>query len=180
MKIFPPIPSEVILTFSGFMTKHTNLNIFIVILVATVGSILGAIILYCVGKMLNKERLIKLTFGKTGKILRIKKEDIEKADAWFDKKGNKTVLFCRCIPIIRSFISIPAGMSDMPFLKFFIYTIVGTIVWNTVLVIAGSLVGNNWKIIISIIDKYTIVTLIFLIILILVSIIMHIKRRTKN
>ena len=109
--IFPPIPSEIILTFSGFMTIHTKLNIIWVIISATIGSVVGAFILYKIGNILNKERMEKLIKSKVGKVLRLKKKDIEKADYWFDTKGSITVFFCRFIPIVRSLISIPAGMS---------------------------------------------------------------------
>lgn len=111
--LFPPIPSEVILTFGGFMTISTSMNVFGVILVSTIGSLLGAIILYYLGKILNKERINKIIKSKYGKLLRIKSKDIEMADKWFDTKGRKTVFFCRFIPVVRSLISIPAGMSEM-------------------------------------------------------------------
>ena len=150
--IFPPIPSEVVLLFSGFMTTYTELNVVIMIIASTLGSLVGAIVLYYVGKILNKERLKKIVSGKIGKILRLKNEDIEKADKWFDTKGNKTVFFCRFIPIVRSLISIPAGMSEMPMLKFLIYTIVGSAIWNTVLIIAGNMVGENWVNILNIFE----------------------------
>ena len=116
--IFPPIPSEVVLLFGGFMTTYTELNIIGMIVAATLGSLAGAIVLYYIGRILNKERLKKIVSGKIGKVLRIKNEDIDKADHWFDTKGNKTVFFCRFIPIVRSLISIPAGMSQMPMGKF--------------------------------------------------------------
>ena len=121
--IFPPIPSEVILVFGGFMTTYTSLNIPIMILAATLGSLLGAIVLYYIGKIFNKERLKRIVNGKIGKVLRLKASDIEKADKWFDTKGNKTVFFCRFIPIVRSLISIPAGMSEMPMQKFLLFYI---------------------------------------------------------
>ena len=91
--IFPPIPSEVILLFGGFMTTYTKLNLFGVVIASTLGSLLGAIVLYFVGKILNKERLKKIVNGKIGKVLRLKASDIDKADHWFDTKGNKTVFF---------------------------------------------------------------------------------------
>ena len=88
--IFPPIPSEVILVFGGFMTTYTSLNIPIMILAATLGSLLGAIVLYYIGKIFNKERLKRIISGKIGKVLRLKASDIEKADKWFDTKGKKS------------------------------------------------------------------------------------------
>ena len=185
--IFPPIPSEIILTFGGFMTKMPNssLTIIGVIIAATLGSLLGAAVLYYIGKILNKERLKKIVSGKIGKLLFLKPKDIEKADKWFDKKGNKTVFFCRFVPVIRSLISIPAGMSEMKMGKFLIYTIAGSLIWNTVLVVLGSLVGENWESVAAVFDTYSKITVIVLGILfiILVTIFYYKKRKssgTKN
>ena len=167
--IFPPIPSEVILVFGGFMTTYTSLNIPIMILAATLGSLLGAIVLYYIGKIFNKERLKRIVNGKIGKVLRLKASDIEKADKWFDTKGNKTVFFCRFIPIVRSLISIPAGMSEMPMQKFLLYTITGSLIWNTVLIIAGSIVGDKWETIVGYLDNFSNIILIILVIIFVVA-----------
>lgn len=177
--IFPPIPSEVILTFGGFLTTYTELNIVGVIVFSTIGSVVGAITLYFIGKLLNKERLLKLVDSKIGKKLHLKKKDIESADKWFDTKGQKTVFLCRFVPIVRSLISIPAGMSDMNFYKFLAYTSLGTLIWNTVLVILGSVVGENWEKIVSIIEMYSLITLIVLGILFILVIIYFYKKKKK-
>ena len=123
--IFPPIPSEVILAFGGFATAKTNLTLIGVIIAATLGSTFGALVLYFIGRLLNKDRLEKIVSGKIGKVLRLKPEDIEKANKWFETKGQKTVFICRFIPIVRSLISVPAGMSKMGMPRFLIYTILG-------------------------------------------------------
>ena len=167
--IFPPIPSEVILVFGGFMTTYTSLNIPIMILAATLGSLLGAIVLYYIGKIFNKERLKRIVNGKIGKVLRLKASDIEKADKWFDTKGNKTVFFCRFIPIVRSLISIPAGMSEMLMQKFLLYTISGSLIWNTVLIIVGSIVGDKWETIVGYLDNFSNIILIILVIIFVVA-----------
>ena len=167
--IFPPIPSEVILVFGGFMTTYTSLSIPIMVLAATLGSLLGAIVLYYIGKIFNKERLKRIVNGKIGKVLRLKASDIEKADKWFDTKGNKTVFFCRFIPIVRSLISIPAGMSEMPMKKFLLYTISGSLIWNTVLIIVGSIVGDKWETIVGYLDNFSNIILIILIIIFVVA-----------
>lgn len=161
--VFPPIPSELILTFGGFMTSSTSMSIIGVIFWSSIGAVLGALVLYYIGKIFNKERLKKFTHTKLGKAIRLKEKDIELADRWFDTKGAKTVLFGRCVPIVRSLISIPAGMSDMPMLKFLIYTAVGSTVWNIVLVNLGAAAGDNWKDIVKFFDKYSDITLIVLI-----------------
>lgn len=178
--IFPPIPSEVILTFGGFMTTKSELTIIGVIIASTIGALIGALALYYIGKILNKERLIKIVNGKIGKILRLKAKDIEMADEWFDKKGNITVLFCRCIPIVRSLISIPAGMSEMAMPKFLTYTIIGTLVWNTILTVIGSIVGENWEKVVNIIDKYSHITLIVLIVVFILFVVFYLRLRSKR
>lgn len=180
--IFPPIPSEVILLFGGFMTTYSELNIILMIIFATLGSLLGAIVLYYIGKILNKERLKKIVSGKTGKVLRLKNSDIDKADEWFDTKGNKTVFFCRFIPIVRSLISIPAGMSEMPLGKFFLYTTTGSLIWNTVLIVIGSIVGENWQSILNIFDTYSNIVLVLLVIIFVVGVYLfyHTKNKKKS
>jgi len=178
--VFPPIPSELILTFGGFMTISTNMTIIGCIIASTIGSLLGAIILYYIGKILNKERLIKIVTSKYGKLLRIKPKDIESADKWFDEKGNKTVFFCRFVPIVRSLISIPAGMSEMPFLKFIIYTLFGSLIWNTALIIVGAFAGDKKDIILNIIDKASHLILIGIIILFVVFVYKFYKDRIKK
>lgn len=178
--VFPPIPSEVILLFGGFMTTYTSMNVIGVIVASTLGSVLGAIILYYIGKILNKERLKKIITSKPGKLLRLKPEDIDKADEWFDTKGNKTVFFCRFIPVIRSLISIPAGMSEMPMKKFLIYTTLGSLIWNAALTIAGSIVGENWTSILEIMDNYSHIIVILLAIIFVIAIIVFYSKRRKS
>ena len=119
--------------------------------------------------------------GKVGKVLRLKKKDIEKADHWFDTKGAKTVFFCRFIPIVRSLISIPAGMSEMPFIKFVTLTALGTLIWNTILTLAGNIMGENWNRIVEIINNYSNFVLICLIIFCVIGVYyFYFKRKRKK
>lgn len=178
--IFPPIPSEVVLLFGGFMTTYTKLHVALMIIFSTLGSVVGAIVLYYVGKILNKDRLKKLVAGKVGKVLRLKASDIDKADHWFDTKGNKTVFFCRFVPVVRSLISIPAGMSEMPMAKFLLYTTVGSAIWNSVLLIVGNKVGENWKSILGVMDQYSHIVLILLILLFILFLVYFFCFRTKK
>ncbi|MBS5912281.1 DedA family protein [Paenibacillus macerans] len=152
--VFPPIPSEVILTFGGFMTTYTSLTPAGVILASTLGSILGAVILYGIGLLVNVDRL-EGWVERYGRFLRLKKEDIRRADAWFDRYGYWTVLFCRMIPLIRSLISVPAGMAKMKFGLFLLFTTVGTLIWNVTLVLVGAAVGGNWGKIVAFMDVYS-------------------------
>ena len=116
--VFPPIPSEVILTFGGFMTTCTDMRVWWVIVAATIGALSGAVILYLAGMVLGGERVMRLLDGRWGRILHFKRADMESAVSWFEKRGTLAVLFCRCVPIVRSLISVPAGMAKMPFLPF--------------------------------------------------------------
>lgn len=178
--VFPPIPSEVILLISGFFSSYTSLSVFYMILASTLGSFLGAIILYYIGKIFNKERLKKIVNGRLGKILFLKENDIDKADEWFDNKGNKSVFFCRFVPIVRSLISIPAGMSEMPMGKFIIYTICGSMIWNTVLICLGFRLGSNWEYVLTILDKYQMVVIVILVIIFGYVIIKFYRKKRKS
>lgn len=153
--VFPPIPSEVILPFSGFLTTCTKMKLVGVILYATLGSVLGAIILYAAGYILNQDRLERLVESKIGKILRFKKENVEKTIQWFKRYGMSTVFFCRCIPMLRSLISIPAGITKMSFVKFLALTAAGSFIWNVALVSLGAWAGASWGTISGYIAMYS-------------------------
>jgi membrane protein DedA with SNARE-associated domain len=151
--IFPPIPSEVILTFGGFMTTRTGMNFWLTTLASTIGSVLGAVVLYGIGCLMKPQRLESI-INKYGRFLRVDMQQIEKAESIFVKHGSITVFLCRFVPIVRSLISIPAGMSGMNFAKFLFYTTIGTAIWNAVLIRFGSYAGENWMVIIGYMDAY--------------------------
>ena len=153
--LFPPIPSEVILPFGGFLTTYTNLTVLGVIVTATTGSVLGAIVLYGVGRLIDVKRMEQI-IDRWGPMLRVRKEDIHKADVWFHRYGYWTVLFCRMVPLIRSLISIPAGMYNMKFGLFLFFTMIGTIVWNVILVFIGVVLGESWEEILQFMSIYSV------------------------
>ncbi|EAE6297349.1 DedA family protein [Listeria monocytogenes] len=152
--LFPPIPSEIILTFGGFMTTVTSLNVVMVIIVATLGSVVGAILLYKVASYFGKERLTKIVL-KYGRILRLKESDVERAENFFLKYGSWAVFLCRMIPLIRSLISIPAGMTKMKMSRFLILTTAGSLLWNTVLIGLGAMLGESWNEIVVFMDSFS-------------------------
>lgn len=155
--IFPPIPSEVVLTFGGYITTRTELSIWGVAASATGGSVLGAVILYRIGLLLGMEDLEKI-IGRWGHILRIKIEDIYKADAWFKRYGYWTIFFFRMIPFIRSLISIPAGIANMKCGLFLLLTVTGTFVWNILLIWMGTIFDESWKDVLMWMDRYSNIT----------------------
>lgn len=164
--VFPPIPSELILPLSGFFTTSTSLTLPGVIIAATVGSVTGAFILYGVGRLLSRERLMTFFGTRPMRLLGFKPDDIASAVDWFDRKGQVTVLICRCIPIVRSLISIPAGTAKMSVVRFSLYTLVGSAVWNTILCSLGAAAGSAWETVtaqaewVSDIVKYVIIALV--------------------
>ena len=178
--IFPPIPSEVILTFGGVMTTMTDMSIPGVILFSTIGSLLGAIVLYGVGRWLNADRLERWVNGKVGRLLHFKAEDIKKAEKWFDRRGKITVLLCRCIPVVRSLISIPAGMAKMNLPIFLLLTTIGSAVWNTVLVLLGHGAGSQWDVIVGYVDKYATVTVVVLALACIGAVIFFYRKRLSK
>jgi membrane protein DedA with SNARE-associated domain len=141
--VFPPIPSEIILPWAGYLTGQGKMNYILAVLAATIGSVVGAMVLYWVGHAFGERRIRYIT-GRWGKWLGFKEEDIDKANVWFDKYGGIAVMTGRVVPIIRSLISIPAGLRRMPLSQFALYTTAGSLVWNSVLIGAGWILGNNW------------------------------------
>ena len=152
--VFPPIPSEVILTFGGFMTAVTRMNVPGVVSAATAGSLAGAMALYCMGRVLGKSRIDALV-KRRGHLIRVQQRDVDRAMGWFDRYKGKTVFFCRMVPLVRSLISIPAGMACMPLGGFLSLTALGSLVWNTVLVGAGAVLGERWDSILGFLDLYS-------------------------
>jgi membrane protein DedA with SNARE-associated domain len=177
--LFPPIPSEVILTFGGFMTTTSTLTKTGVIFFSTLGSVFGAILLFGIGTLLDVQKLEKIV-DKWGHILRLTKKDIHKANEWFTKYGVWTVFFCRLIPLIRSLISIPAGMSRMNFWIFLLFTTLGSLIWNTILVTVGASVGSSWEKIVSYMDVYSNIIYAILAVGLGILILIFIKKRRRS
>lgn len=153
--VFPPLPSEIILTMSGFMTTTTTLSIIGVISAATIGSLIGALILYAVGHQLTVARLTRLLDHRLFKALGFHHDDAQKAVNWFNNHGTSGIFYGRCIPVIRSLISIPAGIAQTSLGKFCVLTVLGSALWNTILVVLGAWVGQSWNKIVIIFNEYT-------------------------
>ena len=178
--VFPPIPSEVILSFGGFLTTYTELEVPLVIIYATLGSVLGAIILYLIGRFFSEERINKILSSKVGRILRIKPSDVAKAQNWFEKKEKLAVFICRFVPIVRSLISIPAGMTKMNFGLFILLTTIGTLIWNTVLVLCGYYLGENWSYVVDFFGNYSYLVFVLILLLLVFFLIRVLLKKRKN
>lgn len=177
--VFPPIPSEIVLPFSGFMTVSSSLTITGVILASTFGSVVGALILYSIGYMVNITKLEK-SIDKWGHILRITTQDLQKANTWFARFGYWTILFGRMIPLIRSLISVPAGMAKMYLYLFLLFTTIGTIIWNTILIMMGATLGENWDKILQWMETYSSFAYLLIFIGLVVFVILFYKGKRKG
>ena len=144
--LFPPIPSELIMPLAGFDAARGELNPLGVVAAGTVGSILGAIFWYWVGKRLGAKRL-EAWAARHGRWLTLRPENVVDVDAWFDRHGGKAVLFGRLLPAFRSLVSIPAGVFGMTFPRFALYSTVGTTLWNTLLTLAGYTLESRYEVV---------------------------------
>lgn len=142
--VFPPIPSEVVLPAAGLASSRGEANVILMIVAATVGSVIGAWVLYLLAAAIGDVRLHALVV-RHGRWVGVKPKDLQRAEAWFDDHSNTAVLICRCIPLIRSLVSIPAGFRKMNPVAFTIYTALGSLVWNAVLIGAGYQLGDRWE-----------------------------------
>ncbi|MEY3581746.1 MAG: hypothetical protein RLZ02_699 [Actinomycetota bacterium] len=142
--IFPPIPSEIVLPFAGFVAQQGSESVVLMILAATVGSVIGALIMYRIAAVIGDERLHAFT-RRFGKWVQIREADLTRAEEWFDRHAMSAVLVGRCVPLIRSVVSIPAGFRRMKLIPYIAYTFLGSLVWNIALVGAGAVLGENWE-----------------------------------
>jgi len=176
---FAPIPSELIMPFAGFVASQGNMNIYLVCIIGGLSGFIGTLPFYYIGRIGNQDFITKLV-NKYGKFLFIKQADVDKAFELFKKHGNVIVFFARLIPIVRTIISIPAGMAKMNLLLFALYSIAGSMLWSTVLGVAGYLLGSNWAVISDVISKYEKLILIILIIMVLAFIGYRVYRYFKK
>jgi len=142
--VFPPIPSEVVLPFAGFVASDGDAAFLGMVLAATVGSLVGAWALYGIAAWVGPVRLRHFV-ERFGRWLSVSVDDLERAESWFDRHSHLAVLICRCVPLIRSLVSIPAGFRRMPFGRFTLFTLIGSAVWNSGLVGAGYLLRDQWE-----------------------------------
>lgn len=141
--IFPPIPSEVILPIAGFAAAQGVISLASALIWTTVGSVLGALGLFWLGRKVGRDKLIRLL----DRMPLMKVSDLERTEKWFARHGNSAVLIGRLLPVFRSLISVPAGFSGMGWIRFTVLTTIGSAAWNTLFVMAGYLLGANWALI---------------------------------
>jgi membrane protein DedA with SNARE-associated domain len=157
--IFPPIPSEVILPLAGFAAARGSMTLLVAIAWSSAGSLLGAWSLYGIARLIGLERIHRAADAIPG----VSRSDVDKANSWFTRYGTWSVLLGRVIPVVRSLISIPAGFNRMNFLHFTGWTLLGSAVWNTILVTAGYLLGDQWCSILGVLGAMEDVVIVLLV-----------------
>lgn len=151
--LFPPIPSELVMPLAGFLIVNGTFNFPGAIAAGTLGSVAGAIVLYYIGQLAG-EPLVRPFFRNYGKWFLLSEADLDKSLEVFSKHGDVMVFTGRVIPLIRSLISLPAGMNRMPFLRFLLLTTVGSALWTSLLTVAGYILGANWGRVVEFISQY--------------------------
>ncbi|MDP9801073.1 membrane protein DedA with SNARE-associated domain [Arcanobacterium wilhelmae] len=175
--LFPPLPSEVFLPLAGFTAKQGNaFSLVGAIVWATIGSVLGAIILYWIARWFGRER----TRLFMSKIPFMKMSDVDKTEAFFTKYSGPTVFFGRCLPIFRSLISLPAGVVKEPFGKFVVLTAAGSAIWNTALISAGYALGANWNKVEGVVSQFSTVIAVIVVLAIVSWFVIRIWKRNSR
>ncbi|MCR6688342.1 DedA family protein [Cellulomonas sp.] len=139
--VFPPLPSEVILPVAGYVASQGGMSLVWAVTAATLGSLIGAWALYGIGAAVGRARLRRWL----EKVPLVEVEDLDHAEGWFARRGGAAVLVGRCVPVVRSLISVPAGVERMPLVRFSVYTGLGSLVWNGGLILAGYALGDRWE-----------------------------------
>ena len=170
--LFPPLPSEVILPLAGFTASQGGFSLASAIFWTTLGSIVGAIALYWIGIALGRRRLRIVV----DKMPLVDLYDLDRTEAWFDRHGRKAVFFGRMVPIFRSLISIPAGIERMPFGLFVLLSGLGSLIWNTIFVLAGFYLGENWHIA----EQYASVFSRIVVVVVLVLVVWWVLKRIRR
>jgi len=145
--VFPPIPSEVVLPLAGYLANRGRLDLFGVLVASIVGALLGALVLYTLGARLGAARATALL----ARLPLLDREDVERAAGWFDRHGSAAVFTGRLVPGVRSLISLPAGASRMSLLRFAVLTVLGSALWNSLLVGAGYALGTQY----ALVERYS-------------------------
>ena len=166
--LFPPIPSEFVMPFAGFVAGRGDMSIGLVILAGTLGSLVGAVALYYVGQYAG-EPLLRAFLRRWGRVWMLSEADLDRSLEFFNRRGTMMVLVGRCIPIVRSLISIPAGMARMNMVQFLVLTAIGSAAWTSLLAVAGMLLGANWEEILVWLKQYERLVLVLLALIVVVG-----------
>ena len=183
--VFPPIPSEIVLPFAGFVAQQgssaaqSDTSVIGMMIAATIGSVVGALILYFVSAAIGPDRL-RAFVEKFGKWFGVKSSDLVRAEAWFDRRSLLAVLVGRCVPLIRSIVSIPAGFRRMKLSSFVVLTAIGSAVWNIALIGAGAVLKDQWDVVGDYVGVFQWVVVAAIIVVLAKFVLSRVKRRRTS
>ena len=183
--VFPPIPSEIVLPFAGFVAQQgssaaqSDTSVIGMMIAATIGSVVGALILYFVSAAIGPDRL-RAFVENFGKWFGVKSSDLVRAEAWFDRRSSLAVLVGRCVPLIRSIVSIPAGFRRMKLSSFVVLTAIGSAVWNIALIGAGAVLKDQWDVVGDYVGVFQWVVVAAIIVVLAKFVLSRIKRRNTS
>lgn len=174
--IFPPIPSELVMPFAGFLVADGKYSLPGIIFAGTLGSVIGAVVLYYIGVWAD-EPIVRAFLRRWGRYFMVSEDDLDRVLTLFDRYGSIIVFFGRVIPIVRSLISLPAGMNRMPLPRFLVFTTLGATIWTSLLSIGGMILGENWEQIMEYVSQYEKVVLVVLVLAVLAFVVLRIRER---
>ena len=176
--LFPPIPSEVVLGLAGYTASQGDATVVGMIIAATIGSLVGALALYGLAAAIGPVRVRAIVI-RYGAWIGFGETDLDRAEDWFDRRSRSAVLLCRCVPLIRSLISIPAGFRRMPLLAFTTFTLIGSLVWNTILISAGYALADQWERILDYTEPFQTLVVVVIAVLVVAFVVRKVVSRKR-
>ncbi|WP_195920196.1 DedA family protein [Staphylococcus epidermidis] len=177
--VLPVVPSEIILTFAGLLSVKSHLSIWTLLIIATIASFIGLLILYYICRLISEEKLYRFV-DRHGKWMKLKSKDLKRANDWFKKYGAWAVFLCRFVPVLRVLITIPAGINRMKVIQFTTLSLIGTTIWNFALILLGRLLSDSFDALMNGIHTYSRIMYVIIIIAVIYFVIRYLMKRRRS
>ena len=177
--VLPVVPSEIILTFAGLLSVKSHLSIWTLLIIATIASFIGLLILYYICRLISEEKLYRFV-DRHGKWMKLKSKDLKRANDWFKKYGAWAVFLCRFVPVLRVLITIPAGINRMNVIQFTTLSLIGTTIWNFALILLGRLLSDSFDALMNGIHTYSRIMYVIIIIAVIYPAIRYLMKRRRS
>ena len=177
--VLPVVPSEIILTFAGLLSVKSHLSIWTLLIIATIASFFGLLILYYICRLISEEKLYRFV-DRHGKWMKLKSKDLKRANDWFKKYGAWAVFLCRFVPVLRVLITIPAGINRMNVIQFTTLSLIGTTIWNFALILLGRLLSDSFDALMNGIHTYSRIMYVIIIIAVIYFVIRYLMKRRRS
>ena len=178
--VLPVVPSEIILTFAGLLSVKSHLSIWTLLIIATIASFIGLLILYYICRLISEEKLYRFVDRHGKWMKKLKSKDLKRANDWFKKYGAWAVFLCRFVPVLRVLITIPAGINRMNVIQFTTLSLIGTTIWNFALILLGRLLSDSFDALMNGIHTYSRIMYIIIIIAVIYFVIRYLMKRRRS